>query len=150
MYSLNEDITWIWINLLISVLLLPVPFNFLLPELLGVTEEELNNRNYNEIYLTLHEDYERANPITKKTGLQRFVEVLKENEIITSENFLKLMEDIDNKQSNNIENYYSNNDSLQKNIIHQQKNKFLSIVNKNITKFNERESKLSISVLKKN
>lgn len=123
--------------------MLPIPFIYLVPDIIGVTEEELNDFDYDDIYLTLHEDYERANPITKKFGLQRFVEVLKNNELITSETFLKLMTDIDNKQSDNIDNYYSSNENFKMNLLHQQQTKFLSIVNKNISKEAEIENRLS-------
>ena len=36
--------------------------------------------------------------------------------------------------SNNIEDYFSQNNTIQKNIFHQQKNKFLSIINHNLSR----------------
>ena len=106
----------------------------MVPNLLGITEDEINPNTYDSVYLNLQEDYERANPITKKQGLQKFIKVLRDNDLITSENYLLLMEDIDNKHSLNFENYYSQNKSLKTNIENNKQNKFLSMVTGNISK----------------
>ena len=112
----------------------------MVPNLLGITEDEINPNTYDSVYLNLQEDYERANPITKKQGLQKFIKVLRDNDLITSENYLLLMEDIDNKHSLNFENYYSQNKSLKTNIENNKQNKFLSMVTGNISKQENRKT----------
>ena len=125
---------WILLNILITICLLPVPFHFFLPNLLGFSEEDINCYNYNDIFLSLHEDYERANPISKKKGNQKFIKVLKENDLISSEIYLKLMHDIENNQTDNFQNYYSENTTLEKNMKNQNQKKFFSIVNTNLSR----------------
>jgi hypothetical protein len=98
---------WPLANIIILAILIIVPYQFLLNyDFIGFKESDINKLTYDDVYLDFYLDYERANPMTKKEGMKKYIEKLSENRIINKEqknNYLKNIENI-----NLMKAYYDN------------------------------------------
>ena len=98
---------WPLANIIILAILIIIPYQFLLNyDFIGFKESDINKLTYDDVYLDFYLDYERANPMTKKEGMKKYIEKLSENRIINKEqknNYLKNIENI-----NLMKAYYDN------------------------------------------
>ena len=80
---------WIYINLVIFILFLFTPYGqYLNFNLIGVSQSEINNKNYNEVYFKhFYNDYELLNPFTRKIGIINYLKKLKNKDYISEEEF---------------------------------------------------------------
>ena len=110
---------WSLANIIIFGILLVAPYQLVLNhDFVGFKETEINSLTFDEAYLEFYTDYERANPMTKKEGMIKYIEKLFEIGKIdkkSKENFLKNIENI-----NLMKVYYENRQNV--NLIKIQKN----------------------------
>ena len=102
---------WSLANIIILGILLVVPYQFLLThDFIGYKESEINQLTFDDAYLDFYTDYERANPMTKKEGMKKYIEKLFETGNIDKDqkkNFLKNIENI-----NLMKAYYENRKNI--------------------------------------
>ena len=102
---------WSLANIIILGILTIVPFQFLLTyDFIGFKESEINKLTFDEVYLDFYTDYERANPMTKKQGMENYIKKLFENGKIDKkqkDNYLKNIENI-----NLMKAYYENRQNV--------------------------------------
>ena len=108
-YFFNNDINknnkWSIINIISFGLLAIIPYNqFFNFDFLGINESDLKQEKYEDIFLTFYNDYERSNPITKKEGMKRFINKLKEKKLINAQEYEKMNQNIES--INLMEVYY--------------------------------------------
>lgn len=110
---------WSLANIIIFGILIIVPYQLVLNhDFVGFKESEINSLTFDEAYLDFYTDYERANPMTKKEGMKKYIEKLFEIGKIdkkSKENFFKNIENI-----NLMKVYYENRQNV--NLIKIQKN----------------------------
>lgn len=110
---------WSLANIIIFGILIIVPYQLVLNhDFVGFKESEINSLTFDEAYLEFYTDYERANPMTKKEGMKKYIEKLFEIGKIdkkSKENFFKNIENI-----NLMKVYYENRQNV--NLIKIQKN----------------------------
>ena len=110
---------WSLANIIIFGILIVVPYQLVLShDFFGFKESEINSLTFDEAYLEFYTDYERANPMTKKEGMKKYIEKLFEIGKIekkAKDNFLKNIENI-----NLMKVYYENRQNV--NLIKIQKN----------------------------
>jgi hypothetical protein len=110
---------WSLANIIIFGILIIVPYQLVLNyDFFGFKESEINSLTFDEAYLEFYTDYERANPMTKKEGMKKYIEKLFEIGKIekkAKDNFLKNIENI-----NLMKVYYENRQNV--NLIKIQKN----------------------------
>jgi hypothetical protein len=131
----NESNIWPLVNINVFAILIIIPYNqILLFDFIGIKEWQLkNNKNYEEEYFNFYNDYERANPMTKKDGMKRFIFKLKQKGYINTINTV-ILNTIDN--INLMEVYYKtkknfNNSITQRNLGQkQEKNEYENILKK--------------------
>ena len=108
---------WSLINIIAFGILIIIPYHRLLSrEYFDVDESELNNKKYNDAYLTFRIDYERSNPMTKKEGTINYLTRLRNENKIDEKTYQKQLEDINNanlmdlyyKQRSNFNNGFRN------------------------------------------
>ena len=98
---------WSLIDIILFGVLCIIPFRLILRyNFLGITEAEINQKQYKDVYFEFFNDYERQNPMTKKIGLKKYLTKLKEEGKITKEIYEIGMENIENL--NLIQMYYKN------------------------------------------
>ena len=84
----NKVDYWSFANLFIFFILLIVPYGQYLDfNFIGVNQSQIINKNYNDVYFTFYNDYERMNPFTRKIGTINFLKRLKEKDYISEEEF---------------------------------------------------------------
>ena len=124
---------WSFLNIIIFGVLIIVPYNYFLnyiiKDILNLKESRIHKTSLDNEYFSFFNDYERANPMTKKEGLTNYLNGLKSKGYI-SDTIYK--ENIENLQNVNLMHLYYN-ESKNRNILKSQK----SIINKeNNYKFN--------------
>ncbi len=67
----------------------------------------VNNDNYYDMYFEIGMTYEMANPITKNKGFERYLDKMKENNIVDDNDYYKLRDKIVSDPSDIIEFYYN-------------------------------------------
>ena len=122
---------WSLCNLLVFGLLIIIPYNhFLTFDFLGINESDLKQEKYDDIFFTFYNDYERTNPMTKKNGMKRFVNKLKEKKFIKDEEYEEILQNIEN--INLMEVYYdSQKNHIKDSIKRAYTRKKSTIINKN-------------------
>jgi hypothetical protein len=96
-------------GVLITGCLCLVPFHHLLKiTLVGLSEQEVNQKSYLEAYFDFGIDYERANPITRKKGFGNYLDLLLKKDIITADEHVKLVENLNSQNTVNILEVYYN------------------------------------------
>ena len=129
---------WQICNIFLFGLLILIPYNQIFNfDFLGMNESDLKQEKYEDIYFTFYNDYERSNPMTKKEGIKRFINKLKERNFIKEQEFEKIYKNIEN--INLMEIYYdsrkiSHKNSFRRNFIRKttiikQKSNYISSFN---------------------
>ena len=96
---------WSLINIIAFGILIIIPYHrLLIIEYFDVEESEMNNKKYNDAYLSFRIDYERANPMTKKEGTINYLNRLRNENRIDEKTYRKQLEDINN--ANLMDLYY--------------------------------------------
>jgi len=101
----NENNIWPLVNINLFAILIIIPYNQILCfDFISIKESQLKDaKNYDDVYFNFYNDYERSNPMTKKEGMQRFLNKLKEK------GYINFMDEAIMKNYNNInlmETYY--------------------------------------------
>ena len=87
---------WTYINLSIFLLFLFLPYGqYLTFNLIGVNQSEIINNNYNDVFFTFYNDYERMNPFTRKIGTINYLKKLKDKDYISEEEFQRQKKQIE-------------------------------------------------------
>ena len=73
----HYDIDWSLINLILFLVIAILPYHTIKFNLLGVTEGEITKGSYDEYELMFPTDYEKQNPLTKKTAMIKYFKRLK-------------------------------------------------------------------------
>ena len=133
--NVYETKTWSLINIILFGILILIPYHFIINILtkyfINLRESKIHKSSLEEKYFSFFNNYERANPITKKEGISNYLKGLKQEGIITEsiyqENILNL------EKVNLMKLYYD--DRKQRNILKTQKT-IISRDNNNNNKFN--------------
>ena len=101
----NENNIWPLVNINLFAILIIIPYNQILCfDFISIKESQLkDSQNYDDVYFNFYNDYERSNPMTKKEGMERFLNKLKER------GYINFMDEAIMKNYNNInlmETYY--------------------------------------------
>ena len=105
---------WPICNIILFGLLILIPYNQIFNfDFLGINESDLKQEKYEDIYFTFYNDYERSNPMTKKEGIKRFINKLKEKNFIKEQEFENIYKNIEN--INLMEIYYDSRKLSHKN-----------------------------------
>ena len=79
---------WPFINLAIFFILLIIPYGeYLSFNFIGKNQSQIINKNYDDVFFTFYNDYERINPFTRKMGTINYLKRLREKDYITEEEF---------------------------------------------------------------
>ena len=81
-------------------------------DLVEINESEVNKYEYDDVYFEFNLDYERANPITRKDGIEKYVKKLLDKNFITKDQYEKVLERINNKKFINLMKLYYKNDRI--------------------------------------
>ena len=96
---------WSLVNIIVFGVLIIIPYHRILSkEYFDVEESEMNNKKYNDAYLSFRIDYERANPMTQKEGTINYLTKLRNENRIDEKTYIKQIEDINS--ANLIDLYY--------------------------------------------
>ena len=107
---------WPLFNIIFFGILLLIPYNQILAfDFLGINESDLKQEKYEDIFFTFYNDYERSNPMTKKEGIKRFVNKLREKNFIEENHYKNIIENLEN--INLMELYYESKKSLRQDSI---------------------------------
>ena len=102
---------WSLANIIILGILIIVPYQYLLNhDFIGFKESEINKLTFDEVYFEFYTDYERANPMTKKKGMENYIKKLYDIGKIDKkqkDNYLKNIENI-----NLMKAYYENRQNV--------------------------------------
>ena len=96
-YIFTSKSKWSLINIILFAILTIVPYNKLI--LLYLDQKNIiqkDSKFISQVYFTFYNDYERQNPITKKEGLCKYINSLRENNYIS--------ERVQEIATNNVEN----------------------------------------------
>ena len=105
-----ETRTWSLVNIILFGILIVIPYNQILSrEYFDVEESQLNKQKYDDAYLGFYTDYERSNPMTKKEGTKKYLDILRQKGKIDQATYEKQLQDINN--ANLMDLYYKNNKS---------------------------------------
>ena len=76
----TENTLWAMVNINTFAILIIIPFSQILScDFIGIKESQLKNtKNYEDEYFNFYNDYERANPMTKKEGMKHYIYKLRE------------------------------------------------------------------------
>ena len=104
-----ETEIWSLVNIILFGCLIIIPYhyfiNYLIKNNLGLNESEVHTNKLEEVYYKFYNDYERANPMTKKRGTINYLQALKERRIISEATYNKNIQNIDN--ANLMKLYYN-------------------------------------------
>jgi len=92
--------------MIIFAVLIIIPYNqIFVCDFIGIKESDLKgDQTYEDFNLTFYNDYEKINPMTKKEAIQRFLEKLLKNGLISKPDYDKIIKNID--KVNLMETYY--------------------------------------------
>ena len=124
-YYFNIDVyetkNWPLANMIVFGILIFVPYHYMIEyiikDFLLLRESSVHKSSLDEVYLTFFNNYERANPMTKKEGITNYLNGLKSKEIISESIF---QENMNNLQNVNLMKLYYD-DSKQRDILKTQK-----------------------------
>ena len=136
-----ETKMWPLINIILFGILIIIPYHYIIDHFtkycIDLKESKIHTHELKDKYYSFFNNYERANPMTKKEGITNYLNGLKTMGIIQESIFKKNIENLDN--ANLMKLYY--NDRKHTNIVKAQK----SINNKEI--INKKTSILARSIL---
>ena len=126
--DIKENNKWPFLNILLFGLLILIPYNQIFNfDFIGINESDLKQEKYEDIYFTFYNDYERANPMTKKDGMKHFINKLKEKSFIKGEEYNEILKNIENinlmevyyeskkySRQNSIKSIYRRQDTIRK------------------------------------
>ena len=112
----EKDNKWNFINIMVFGILIIIPYNEIFNfDFIGINESDLKQEKYEDIYFTFYNDYERANPMTKKEGMKRFINKLKEKNFLQENEYNEIQKNIEN--INLMEVYYESKKYSRENTI---------------------------------
>lgn len=103
-YTLNEKYHLIAI-ILFGVLNI-IPFDSFFKRLSFLKITDLNKSKYSDIYFELGMTYDMSNPMTKSKGFEKYIDKLKEKNIINEDEYRELLVKVSTDPSDIIEMYY--------------------------------------------
>ena len=113
LHDVYEKRTWSLVNIIVFGVLIILPYNQLLSiDFLKFEESQIHEKEYNDKYVDFLNDYERANPMTKKEGEIRYLEQLEKKHKINKKEAVKRKKRI--QEENPLKHY--NNQIKNKNI----------------------------------
>ena len=93
------------LNVIVFGALIIIPINQIFDiDFIGINESDLNTEKYEECYFTFFNDYEKANPMTKKEGIKNFMLKLEKDGLISRSEYSQIIANFDN--ANLMETYY--------------------------------------------
>ena len=93
------------LNVIVFGALIIIPINQIFDiDFIGINESDLNKEKYEECYFTFFNDYEKANPMTKKEGIKNFMLKLEKDGLISRSEYSQIIANFDN--ANLMETYY--------------------------------------------
>jgi len=109
---------WGMINIIVFGLLIFIPYHdYVTYDFLKLKESKIHSSKFDDVSLSFFTDYERANPMTKKEGIESYLKALKDKGKIDEEFYKKCLENLVNV--NLMKLYY--NDRKNQNILKIQK-----------------------------
>ena len=161
---------WAIFNIFLFLFLLLIPFNQISRiDFIGVKESQIKSDvNFDNSFFKFCNDYERANPMTKKEGMKNFLNKLKENGLINEIDHNSIFNNIDNinlmetycKTRKNFNNYLiqmalvsiinKENLNLDNNEINEDSQNQKNLINYNETKSNIENNNIENSESKSN
>ena len=98
--------TWSLVNIIVFGVLIIIPYHRLLSQdYIKFSESDIYKKTYNEAYVHFNNDYERANPMTKKEGDIRYEKERKYRGLITNEQYEENIKALNNR--NNMALYFN-------------------------------------------
>jgi hypothetical protein len=120
-----------WVAFFFFLVLTLVPYQlFIRCVFLGVKEKDVVDKPYLDAYFEFTQDYDRANPLTRRKGIQIYLERLRKEGIVGEEEYNKLMESLQSEDVNILELYYRSNANVAKKAETKIQNLFKPIYNK--------------------
>ena len=95
---MSDETNDIWHTCFFCVfgLLSILPFNRIFDyDCLGINESDLKHEKYDDIFFTFYHDYDRSNPMTKKEGITRFVNKLKDKHFIKNTEYEQIIKNLE-------------------------------------------------------
>ena len=146
---------WALLNIILFSVLLIIPYNSILSiDLIKINESDLKGKElYENSFFNFFIDYERNNPITKKEGIQHFLDKLLEKMLITQNDYDTILQNYEDM--NLLEIYYKYKLQFGQNLL-----KRAFVINSNLPKkqnetnnveiLNTKQINSSKSILEKN
>ena len=105
--SINEHYRkgWSIINLIIFIVIAFIPYHSFRLNFLGTTEGEASKGSYDDYALMFPTDYEKENPLTKKRGMIKHFNKLREMNLIDKYQCEYLIKNL--QKENTMDNYYN-------------------------------------------
>ena len=118
LHDVYDKQTWPLINIIIFGILIILPYNQLLSiDFLKFDESQIHEEEYDKKYVDFLNDYERANPMTKKEGEMRYLEQLEKRHRINKQEAEKRKKQIN--EQNVLKNYRNKLNNITTKIIKQ-------------------------------
>ena len=106
----HYDIDWSLINLILFLVIAILPYHTIKFNLLGVTEGEITKGSYDEYELMFPTDYEKQNPLTKKTAMIKYFKQLRKMNLIDEIQSSYLIDKV--KSERTMVNYYKTSQNV--------------------------------------
>ena len=117
-FNIYNTNIWGLINLIVFGILIFIPYHdYVTYDFLKLKESKVHPSKLDDVYLSFFTDYERANPMTKKEGIESYLKALKDKGKIDEDFYNKCLENLINV--NLMKLYY--NDRKNQNILKIQK-----------------------------
>ena len=95
-----ENRIWPLTNIILFGILFLIPYHFIIDKLaryfLNLRESKIHKKSLDDVYFSFFNDYERANPMTKKEGILNYLKGLKKTGIVSDKTFKENIENLDN------------------------------------------------------
>jgi hypothetical protein len=96
-FNIYNTNIWGMINLIVFGILIFIPYHdYVTYDFLKLKESKVHPSKLDDVYLSFFTDYERANPMTKKEGIESYLKALKDKGKIDEEFFNKCLENLVN------------------------------------------------------
>ena len=110
-YGFDKTNIWSIINLIVFGILIFTPYHsYVTYDFLKLKESKIHSSKFEDVYLSFFTDYERANPMTKKEGIESYLKALKDKGKIDEEIYNKCIENLVNV--NLMKLYYNDRKNL--------------------------------------
>ena len=101
---------WSFINFIVFIVIAFIPYHSIKINLIGTTEGETSKGSYEEYYLMFPTDYEKQNPLTKKSAMIKYFKKLEELHLIDKFQSQFLINDI--QKESTMDNYYKTSKNI--------------------------------------